>query len=183
MFCGDFCNAWAFYSHVWSPFRGCGASERLSACGADFMNPKNHMHTQRWFCMAICMKAQWRGLWLELFFWLSSYSDCACDAAFQGRSPCTQKIMHMPSEVSDTFCWSPCPYLARLKDSMPWEHSMRFRYFSREFKAPKNQVRSNSAFHASISAQWHLERCKPACPHFFPPSQCSSLDLSRQELL
>jgi hypothetical protein len=43
----------------------------LSACGADFMNPKNHMHTQRCFGMAISMKAQWRGLWLELFFWLS----------------------------------------------------------------------------------------------------------------
>jgi hypothetical protein len=32
------------------------------------MNPKNHMHTQRCFGMAISMKAQWRGLWLELFF-------------------------------------------------------------------------------------------------------------------
>jgi hypothetical protein len=56
MFRGDFCDAWAFNSHVWSPFRGCGASERFSACGADFMNPKNHMPTQRWFGMAICMK-------------------------------------------------------------------------------------------------------------------------------
>jgi hypothetical protein len=65
------------------------------------------------------------------------------------------------------FCWPFGPYLARLEDPMPWEHSMRFRYFFREFKAQKNQVRSNSAFHASISAQWHLERCKPACPHFY----------------
>jgi hypothetical protein len=68
MFCGDFCKSWAFNSHVWSPFRGCGASERFSACGADFMNPKNQIHMQRCFGMAISMKAQWRGLWLEPFF-------------------------------------------------------------------------------------------------------------------
>ncbi len=78
-------------SHIWSPFRGCGASERFSACGADFMNPKNHMHTQRDFGMAICMKEQWRGLWLELFFGFHFTVDIACDAALEGRSPCTQK--------------------------------------------------------------------------------------------
>ncbi len=77
---------------------------------ADFMNPKHQMHTQRCFGMAISLKAQWRGL--ELFFWLSSYSDCACNAAFQGRSQCTQRIIHTPSEVSDTFCWPLCPYFA-----------------------------------------------------------------------
>ena len=112
MFCGDFCNAWAFDSHIWSPFRGCGASKRLSACGAGFMNPKHHMHTQRCFGMAISMKAQWRGL----FGLLSSYNDCACDAAFHGRIPCTKTIVHMPSEVSDTFCWPLYPDLARLED-------------------------------------------------------------------
>ncbi len=45
--CGDFCYACAFISHVWSSFRGCQASKRLSAWGADFMNKKHHMHMQR----------------------------------------------------------------------------------------------------------------------------------------
>jgi hypothetical protein len=67
---------------------------------------------QRCFGTAISMKAPWIGL----FCLLSSYSDCACDAAFPGRSPYTQNIIHMPSEVSDTFCLPQCPYFARLED-------------------------------------------------------------------
>jgi hypothetical protein len=81
------------------------------------MNPKNHMYTQRGFGMAISMKAQWRGLWLEPFFSGFHFTvDIACDAALEGRSSCTQENMRMTSEVSDTFCWPPCPYLARLED-------------------------------------------------------------------
>jgi hypothetical protein len=56
------------------------------------------------------------------------------------------------------------------RSPMHWEHGMQFRYFPREFKAPKNQVRSNWASHVSISAQRHREQCKPACPYFFFPS-------------
>ncbi len=52
----------------------------MSACGADFMSPKHPMHTQRCFGMAISVKSTWIGL----FGLLSSYSHCACDAAFPG---------------------------------------------------------------------------------------------------
>jgi hypothetical protein len=71
--CCDFCYPSALISYVGSYFRGCQASKRFSAGGADFMNPKHQMRTHRCFGMACSMKA----LRKELFSWLSH-------VAFQG---------------------------------------------------------------------------------------------------
>jgi hypothetical protein len=60
---------------------------------------------------------------------------------------------------------------------MDWEHSIRFRHYSGKFKATNDRVRPTWVSCVLKSAQWHLEWCKPTCPHFvFVP--CSSLDLS-----
>ena len=84
MFCGDICHAWASILQVWSSLRRCRASKRFSACGADFMGPKHHMNTLKCFGMTSSSQT----LWIGLFGMLSSYTDCACDAALEGRSPC-----------------------------------------------------------------------------------------------
>ena len=41
---------------------------------------------------------------------------CACDTAFQEWIACTQKIVHMPSDLSNIFFWPQCLRLARLED-------------------------------------------------------------------
>jgi hypothetical protein len=76
------------------------------------MGPKHHMNTLKCFGMTSSSQT----LWIGLFGMLSSYTDCACDAALKGRSPCFGKIIHMPSEVSHIFFWPPCPCLVRLED-------------------------------------------------------------------
>jgi hypothetical protein len=66
-----FHHALAFISLVWSPFRGCGASLRSIALGADFMNPKHHIHRRR--CVGIAGSIQILGmrlLFLHVFTFL-----------------------------------------------------------------------------------------------------------------
>jgi hypothetical protein len=58
------------------------------------------------------MKAVWIGSYVRL----SRCFGCSCDAAFQGQTPCSRKIVHTPSEVSDRFPWTLCLGLARLED-------------------------------------------------------------------
>jgi hypothetical protein len=180
MFCGDFCNAWAFDSRVWSPFRGCGASKRLSACGADFMSLKHHMHTQRCFGMAISMKAPWIGLFGRLHV---TY-DCACDAALEGQSPFSGTNIHMPFEVSDTFCWPPCPFSPGWRILKYSGHSMRFLYFCREIQDAKKSSTTGLSFsRLDISTSGTVNDANQHA-RIFSSSQCSGLDLShhcRQE--
>jgi hypothetical protein len=77
------------------------------------MSPKHHTHTQRCCGMASSMTA----LWIGPFGVLSCYYDCACNAAFQGQIPRTQKLMHIPSEVFEPLCLLQCLRLARLEDA------------------------------------------------------------------
>jgi hypothetical protein len=60
--CCNLCYPCAFISHVWSPFRVCGASLQSIAFGADFMNPKHHIHTRR--CVGIAGSIQILGIGL-----------------------------------------------------------------------------------------------------------------------
>jgi hypothetical protein len=79
-------------------------------------------------------------------FFLAFKLHCACDAAFPGQSPCTQKLMRMPSEVSDTFCWPSCSYLARLEDphaSRTWNAIL---IFSQRIQGAKTSTTTELSF-------------------------------------
>jgi hypothetical protein len=138
------------------------------------MSPNHHMRTQRCFGMAISMKA----LWIGLFGLLSSCSDCACDAAFHGRRPCSEKMIHMPSEVSDRFCWSPCPYFARLGDPHATRTLHAIPIFSQRIQGAK---KSSTTGLSESASQYQLSGAvNDANQHarIFSSSQCSNLDLS-----
>jgi hypothetical protein len=60
--CCNLCYQCAFILHVWSPFRVCGASLQSIALGADFMNPKHQIHTQRCVGIAGSIQILWKGL-------------------------------------------------------------------------------------------------------------------------
>jgi hypothetical protein len=88
-------------SHVWSPFHGCGASVWSSSLEVDLTSLKHQSHIQTWFGIVSSIQI----LWIGLLRWLSRSCYCTCNPWFQGQISCNRKIVHMPSQVSDTFLW------------------------------------------------------------------------------
>ncbi len=90
-----------------------GASRRFNALQTNFINKRHCMRMLRYSGIPGSITAV---RMIGPFGRLSRCYDCACDASFQGRTWCSRKIIHMPSDVPEHFFCTQCLCLPQLED-------------------------------------------------------------------
>ena len=135
--CCDLCYPCAFISHVWSSFHGCLSQQAIPRFTNQFHQPIiSHTHVKLLWHRCFHGKTVDRSFWLtfalQLVLLPIQHSRSESHAP-EKLYACHHQRLWAHSSGHNTLA------LSGRRTPTNSEHSTPFRYFSREFKAPKNR--------------------------------------------